>query len=351
MQNVCLILFLFAFSMSQREPVDPVGYATTPLQVQKTVEEAQREKNGPSKISGTLKESPLLTGICPHDDYIYAGPVYIPVLRQLQAEHIILIGVAHRAWKWNVKGVLIFDDFATWNGPLGNAPVDRELRDDLLRDLSEGEYVVSNEYHSEEHSLEALIPFIQHYSPDARILPVLVPSMHWERIEQLARSVAVSLGRVMKEKKWNWGEDVQILISSDFVHYGDQGWGGKNYAPFGCGTRGLEEARVRDIQYIQRYLEGPVSGKKLERLLYKLVKRDDVKEYRVTWCGRFCVPFGLALTEHLATRLGQTVPEGVLWRYDTSVELGELPLREAGLGTTAPSNLRHWVGYAAIGFY
>jgi len=48
--------------------------------------------------------------------------------------------------------------------------------------------------------------------------------------------------------------------------------------------------------------------------------------------------------------------EGDLVRgqLDTSLSEPQLPVvqatRDAGLGTTAPSNLHHWVGYAAVGY-
>ncbi len=47
------------------------------------------------------------------------------------------------------------------------------------------------------------------------------------------------------------------------------------------------------------------------------------------------------------------VPRRFLGTVEDLVEsesAGELPLRDLGLGTTAPSNLHHWVGYCAIGY-
>jgi hypothetical protein len=36
--------------------------------------------------------------------------------------------------------------------------------------------------------------------------------------------------------------------------------------------------------------------------------------------------------------------------YSTSVGAPELPVRDLGLGETAPANLYHWVSYPAVAF-
>jgi hypothetical protein len=43
--------------------------------------------------------------------------------------------------------------------------------------------------------------------------------------------------------------------------------------------------------------------------------------------------------------------KGELIRYSDSYSEGVLPLRKIGLGTNAPFSLRHWVSYAALGYY
>jgi hypothetical protein len=53
---------------------------------------------------------------------------------------------------------------------------------------------------------------------------------------------------------------------------------------------------------------------------------------------------------HLSDKLGVPRSHGLLLKYDTSVALGELEYSNLGIGVTAPSNLHHWVGYAALGY-
>jgi hypothetical protein len=104
---------------------------------------------------------------------------------------------------------------------------------------------------------------------------------------------------------------------------------------------------------VRGQLEGTLDPNKLHGLLDTLVDPDDLS-YRLPWCGRFSVPFGLELLRKIAAYSGEGIPEGTMLRYGTSLSEPELPVlaetRENGLGYTAPSNLHHWVGYAAIGY-
>ena len=140
------------------------------------------------------------------------------------------------------------------------------------------------------------------------------------------------------------------MISSDAVHYGED----FEHAPFGSNAAAYVRAEARDRELAERFLTGPLRQSDLQGLLHTLVDETDVRRYRLPWCGRFSVPFGLEVLRKTAKRTGEPVPVGHLLRYGTSVSEAELPVtretRDAGLGYTAPSNLQHWVGYAAIGY-
>jgi hypothetical protein len=41
---------------------------------------------------------------------------------------------------------------------------------------------------------------------------------------------------------------------------------------------------------------------------------------------------------------------GKLLRYSDTYSDGVLPLKEAGIGITAPFSLKHWVGFFSAGF-
>lgn len=345
------IMLLNGLSVSVRKPVDETGYAVNPEQVQTVI--AASEKIFSSSVkSGELPESPMIAAILPHDDHLYAGPIYYPVVSRVSAKRILLIGVAHRAEKWKIRDCLIFDEYDEWRGPFGSVRIAKDLRASLAERMPKENIIYSNDFHAQEHSLEAIIPFLNYVDRDIQIVPILIPCMDWERLDLLSGLLARELVTVVKKEQLIPGRDIQILISSDSVHYGDQGWGGKNYAPFGCGVKGLEMAKQRDRELIDRYLLGPISPANLEALMYTLVKRSDVREYQVQWCGRFSIPFGLNFLFKVYREMGMPIPEGYLMGYGTSVELGQLQLEiDKRPGVTAPANLHHWVGYASIGYF
>jgi hypothetical protein len=76
---------------------------------------------------------------------------------------------------------------------------------------------------------------------------------------------------------------------------------------------------------------------------------EDPGQYRLTWCGRFCIPLGLLLLEKLASAQGKNLIGSPL-AYATSVGSPQLLAKTPGLGVTAPSNLYHFVGYPAAGY-
>jgi hypothetical protein len=85
------------------------------------------------------------------------------------------------------------------------------------------------------------------------------------------------------------------------------------------------------------------------RQLYgTFVNPEKPDDYRLTWCGRFAVPMGLLLVERVTRDLGR--PVGHPLAYATSVGWPELPVRDLGLGATAPANLYHFVSYPSVAF-
>jgi len=296
-----------------------------------------------------LVDGTFVGGVCPHDDHLYAGAVYTHITERISAPRVLLIGVFHAARLWNLQNAVVFDAFDAWHGPWGPVKVD-PLRADLMAGLKADSYLVDNTMHCREHSLEAIVPFLQATNRDVSIVPLLVPYMNWERIDQLTSEMAAALAKIMEARDWRLGHDLAIVISSDAVHYGPD----FNHAPFGTDGSAHTQAVARDQRLVRDHLEGQLDPGRLSCLLDELVDEDDFRSYLIPWCGRFSVPFGLELMRKLALTIEGAVPHGDLLRYGTSVSEPELAVdaatRAAGLGYTAPSNFHHWVGYASIGY-
>ena len=327
-----------------RGQLDTVGFVVTREQAEDVLAAARRAE------AGSLAREPagLLAAVCPHDDHLYAARVYVHVTEHITAPRVLLLGVFHKARLWHLHDRLVFDRFTAWHGPWGPVMVDG-LREELLAALPAGDVVVDDTMHCREHSLEAIVPFLQGHRRDVTIVPVLVPYMSWNRMEELARDLSGALAGILRRHGWKLGKDVAVVISSDAVHYGED----FEHAPFGHDEEAYREAVARDRELVSQYIAGPLQSTRLHGLLDHLVDPQNVETYRIPWCGRFSVPFGLETVRLTASALGMPVPEARLLRYGTSLSEPELPVsaatREEGLGYTAPSNLHHWVGYAAIG--
>jgi len=333
-----------------RGQMDTVGFVVTADQAGDVVSRALADEGG-----GLVADRKRLAGrqvvgvVCPHDDHLYASRVYVHATELVDAPHVLMIGVFHGARLWGLSDVLVFDRFTAWHGPW--APVRTDpLRKELLEALPEGDAIVNDAMHCKEHSLEAIVPFLQHHDRQVKVVPILVPYMGWERMETLAKDLSGALAAVMRRHGWRLGRDVAMVISTDLVHYGPD----FDHDPFGTDGAGYARATARDRELIRDHLEGPLQRTRLRTLLYRLTDEKDVHRYLIPWCGRFSVPFGLELLRRTAARLGEPVPEGTLLRYGTSVSEAELAVseatRKAGLGYTAPSNFHHWVGYGAIAY-
>ena len=182
-----------------------------------------------------------------------------------------------------------------------------------------------------------------------QIIPILVPFMPLDRMKTLASQLADAIDVIAKEQQWTWGKDFAIVISSDAVHYGDEDWGGKNYAPFGTGDQGYTKAVAKENDLISTCLAGPLTAAKIDSFSFATVDRKNYKDYLWTWCGRYSVPFGLFTSYYLAKKL-QLNLQGIEIGYSTSLEKEPLKVNDLRMGVTAPANKRHWVGYPAIGY-
>jgi AmmeMemoRadiSam system protein B len=332
---------------------DATGFVVTAEQAEDVVATAIRlEQDAIRERDHTLGLSPehgYIGGVCPHDDHLYAARAYVHLTERISAPRVVLIGVFHAARLWDLENVLVFDSFEDWHGPWGPVKVD-PLREEVLARLGKSSFVVDNAMHCREHSLEAIVPFLQHRNPEVSIVPILVPYASWDRLSELADELAAILAGVMDENGWRLGRDLAIVVSSDAVHYGPD----FDHAPFGTDAAGYQRAVDRDEGLAEKYLVGMLEADKLAQFESTLVDPDNVRTYRLPWCGRFSIPFGLELLRDLAAQTGLAIPEGHFLRYATSLSEPQLPVSkdtiDAGLGTTAPSNLHHWVGYATVGF-
>jgi AmmeMemoRadiSam system protein B len=335
--------------LSMRALADTVGFAHRAWQMDSVMARIRSHNRDDLVRARQPAGTAWRATICPHDDYTYASWLYPAVLRNIKAKTVIIFGVAHKAWRYNLEHRLVFDSFSSWRGPYGKVTVS-PLRDEIIKRLPADMAVVNDPMQSEEYSVEAMIPFLQYQNRDVEIISILVPFMDFERMQTISRQLAKTLFATMKRNNLRWGEDVAILISSDAVHYGDEAWGGHNFAYFGTDGRGNALAEAHDREIIRTCFESKLTEKKIARFYSYTTDPDNFKKSRWSWCGRYAIPLGL-LTALDLQRLEKSDPlTGVPIAYATSIAQLHLNVDDLEMGRTAIATPRHWVGYAAVGF-
>jgi len=331
-----------------RQPVDTVGFAQYHWQMDSVMTRINR-LFGEELNAVQEKEVAAKTVVSPHDDYAYVGWLYPAVLKHVKAKTVILIGVAHKARLLHLENRIIFDSYDYWKEPYGNVKVS-SLREDIMKALPKDVYEVNDSMQKMEHSVEALIPFLQYYNRDFEIVSILVPYMSYDRMEEIAKPLSGAIFKAAESKGWQWGKDYAIAISTDAVHYGDEDWGGKNFAYYGTDSSGYWQARAHEKEIIET-LTGEVTPEEVREFTRYTVKEDDYKSYKWTWCGRYSVPFGLLTSYYLnKMEIGQPLT-GHFIGYANSIDHPHLPVADLSMGVTAPANMHHWVGYAGVVYY
>ena len=142
--------------------------------------------------------------VVPHAGYIYSGPVaataYVRIRpRAADITRVVLLGPAHRV---AFQGVALpsVDAFRT---PLGNVPIDRQLRE-TLRALPSA--VVDDAPHAQEHAIEVQLPFLQRLLTDFTVMPMVV-----------GRAPDSDVAAII-DASWG-GDETLVVVSSDLSHY------------------------------------------------------------------------------------------------------------------------------------
>jgi AmmeMemoRadiSam system protein B len=321
---------------------DSVGFCWDAVQMERLIsylESVEETKPGPQSI---------VAGISPHDDFLYAGRVYFPLFRILRTKEVVIFGVTHGAVRKEIgdpQNVVIFDEYPKWKGVSGDIEPS-PLRSFLRARMPVAYAQTNNSAHRLEHSIEALLPFVQHFNPEVRITPIMVTAMPFETMEIISDTLSALVARYIRERGLTLGKDIAFLISSDANHYGRD----FNNTPFGDDAEAHERGTAIDRTLAGDYLVGRISRDKLRDLTHRLWGKKFTDPGETLWCGKYSVPFGVLTTLKVVQRVSGSGLEGKLLRYSDTYSGGVLPLVKTGMGLTAPFSLKHWVGFFSIAY-
>ena len=180
--------------------------------------------------------------IAPHAGYVYSGPIAASAYARLKAvrdtiTRVVLLGPSHRVGFRGIatSGMVAFDT------PLGRVPVDREAVERVrqLPDVGSLEQA-----HTQEHSLEVHLPFLQEVLGEFELVPLVGGETRPPQV-----------GLVL-ETLWG-GPETLIVISSDLSHYQDYQTAQRMDRET---SRAIEALRFEDIGYEQACGRNPVNG-------------------------------------------------------------------------------------------
>ncbi len=321
---------------------DDIGFCWDSAQMDRLMSYLEsREETGPPSPS-------LVAGISPHDDYLYAARVYYPLFRSLRTKEVVIFGVTHGTVRKEIgdpQNVVIFDSYPGWRGVSGDVEPSA-LRSYLTSRMPQTFVQINDTAHRLEHSIEALIPFVQHFNPGIRITPIMVTAMPLERMELIADTLSALIARYIVDRRLVLGSDIAFLISSDANHYGAD----FSNTPFGNDVRAHERGTALDRELVNEFLVGGISDARIGDLTRRLWGKKLTDPGETLWCGKYSVPFGVLATLKVVQRVAGAGLRGILLRYSDTYSEGVLPLTRTGMGLTAPFSLKHWVGFFSLGF-
>ncbi|MEO0254155.1 MAG: AmmeMemoRadiSam system protein B [candidate division WOR-3 bacterium] len=145
----------------------------------------------------------IKSAITPHAGYIYSGETASYVYKNLKNyyERIVILGVSHH-YSFNYASL---DENERWQTPLGEVEIDLDFEKRLKNyDV----FKFNSIYHSNEHSLEVQVPFLQYKFKDKfKLVPILIGTFKRETLDIIAE--------VLKKEI---DDKTLVIASSDFYH-------------------------------------------------------------------------------------------------------------------------------------
>ena len=304
-----------------------------------------------SKNSGgqNFSSKNLIAGISVHDDYLYAGRVYYPLYKLIKTKEVVIFGVTHGSVQkeiGSISNVLIFDEFDKWQGPYKDVEIS-PLREFIKSKLPKGDFIVSNKAHTIEHSIEALIPFLQYYNRDIKITPIMVTQMSFGKMDSLSFQLSRIITDYIHKNKLELGKDIFFLISNDADHYGED----FSNHPFGMDAQAHKLATGNDLRILHAFLDGMISRSSIENLTKEILPSEDKTKIIPLWCGRYPITFGLLTISKIVDEMKAGTLHAKVFKYSDTFTEKVLPVKNTSMGLTAVFSYKHWCGWFTDGIY
>lgn len=188
-------------------------YAGTAEALKRQIKDCFLHELGPGRLPKVVKAgSRKVVGlVSPHAGYMYSGPVaahaYYRLALDGKPDFVVLFGPNHTGY----GSALAVMNEGFWRTPLGNAEIDGELANQIVRESRIVD--VDDSAHRFEHSIEVQLPFLQYlYGSKFKIVPICFLMQDLSSAREVGQAVAKVLA----------GKNAVIIASSDMTHYEPQ---------------------------------------------------------------------------------------------------------------------------------
>lgn len=190
-------------------------------------------------IDGLLARSPKISQniravVAPHAGYVYAGGVMGKVFGRVQGKKYATVWLLGPSHYLGFSGVAL-TNYTHFKTPLGEIKLAVDIIDQLSQEKN---FKVLNQAHQQEHSLEVELPFLQKTLGEFNLAPMVLGGQ--TSFKEMT-AIAATLRKYISE-------DDLIVISCDFIHYGEN----YGFAPFGQNYQ--EKVRAMDNQVVDYLL-------------------------------------------------------------------------------------------------
>jgi AmmeMemoRadiSam system protein B len=178
-------------------------YPSSPAELKRMVDEYLNKV-----VRQEIGAERLVALIAPHAGYVYSGQVAAYSYKKLIGQEfrtVVIVGPSHFV---AFKGASIYAN-GFFQTPLGEVEVDTEFANELMAKEPRIQFLAR--VHSEEHSIEVQIPFLQRAlaNADFKIVPILLHDFSESNCKMLSEALASTL----KERK------ALLIASTDLTHY------------------------------------------------------------------------------------------------------------------------------------
>ena len=156
----------------------------------------------------TDKNRSIIGGLVPHAGPVYSGPCAAHFYSRLNTSHqrVIILGVNHRGQGHRAA----LSPWPRWQTPLGELAVNRHLND-FIR--SQVDFLADEPgAHSEEHSIEIQLPFLQYTLTDFEFVPISLSRLSLDECGEIGAAIAAAC-------QAEANTHTLVLASSDLSHY------------------------------------------------------------------------------------------------------------------------------------